>query len=587
MSSAVEYIINLQDYDLRIYSIAVFVLTPVTVIALRKLLPGFLKRRSHSVYTDKVISGCLIALLLILNANVWYFLTQSIIKAHSEYSSSSAKSFNLLHSPVTKESLNQPYEEFSISGFSFLEVGSDDVENFKCSHVVFHDDHTVKSTKPKSLDQKNELRLIRKRALHLNSTGEYPIIRNYFLDKEGESEDEILKNKWYKFCGSAVWMDKYQVYFFVSRVIYSERSLRNKPTISLPYAQVFDKNWKEINDYEFPQSDIKFPAFLPIAFDEHPEGVQLYLGADDPRVILRNYLDPETNIMEQEPVIVFNSDSAEIDWKRAIHTYRPFTNSKKALRLKIRGMEPRKIEKNWAPFFDEDYSSINFVYSFNPIRVIKCDIVSGECDKQTGPEFEGKKIPEIRGGTNIVRVPPGFLPKHLASTREYWFGIARSHDFNCGCLKVIYRPHSFLISRALGSSNYTLDYVSSLFDFNIDTEAWNSKLEYSKCKDGKSVLIPNSISSWDIIPKDDGAEGELEDVMGITISEADRNNKIVYVKGFLKHINTVIGGEKAKSSSHYSSGDTVAIESNLLGKCATSLADEYCLLTAKRMNWKL
>ena len=71
----------------------------------------------------------------------------------------------------------------------------------------------------------------------------------------------------------------------------------------------------------------------------------------------------------------------------------------------------------------------------------------------SGPDFNDKShenAGKLRGGTNLVEIPSQSLPKHLRS-RKYWFGIARSHITDCGCVGELYRPHLILISQEIRS----------------------------------------------------------------------------------------------------------------------------------------
>ncbi|KAK6456377.1 uncharacterized protein RJT20DRAFT_95907 [Scheffersomyces xylosifermentans] len=519
-----------------------------------------------------------------LNFNIWYYFIYSIIEVHSAYLAEEQPSFQLMNTPVNERITSLRFKDCRVPGYSFIEKGTDNTDNFKCSNVRFFDDHTIKTTKPHVINQARDLKMIRDMAKKLYKSGEYPILEKCFLDKEDEKEKDILRDKWFKFCGSSTWMDQYKVHFLVNRIVYSHKAHRNMPTISFVNAQVFDENWTEILDYKFPHSNLTFPSILPLQIDPNPSGKDEIMGTEDPRVILRKYIDPYTNEAHQEPVIIFNSRRTEINWKRAMHFHRPLTTPEKTVRMTIEGMKPRSREKNWAPFFDEDSSSINFVYSFNPLRVLKCDLATGVCRKISGPDFQKQDVGALRGGTNIIRVPSSFLPRGVAKLREYWFGIARSHDDDCGCLHIVYRPHIFLISRDIGSSNYTLDYVSSLVDFNINAETWNPALKNAKCKDGKNVLIPNSIAYWDTAPAGDNSD-EPSDIMGITISEADRTNKIIHVKGILKHIRTVLGGDLERIIEHYQETEHNGRENELLGGCATSLANDYCKKAQKDLKW--
>lgn len=125
-------------------------------------------------------------------------------------------------------------------------------------------------------------------------------------------------------------------------------------------------------------------------------------------------------------------------------------------------------------------------------------------------------------------------------------------------------------------------------DFNVIAEPWTQNVPI--CKDEKNVLIPNSIAYWDHVLK---LNTTVEhDLMGITFSEADRTNKIVHIKGFwnniLKALNSKDLNQGPKSIARikeYYSGDNTEIENELLARCATSLAEQYCEDAAISQNW--
>lgn len=125
-------------------------------------------------------------------------------------------------------------------------------------------------------------------------------------------------------------------------------------------------------------------------------------------------------------------------------------------------------------------------------------------------------------------------------------------------------------------------------DFNVIAEPWSKR--QGICKDGKNVLIPNSIAYWDHVLKSDSTV--KEDYMGITFSEADRTNKIVHVKGFWSHILKALNSKEIRPGSQsiarikeYYAGNNTELENELLGRCATSLAEQYCENTAINQKW--
>lgn len=481
-------------------------------------------------------------------------------------------SINPLDYP-TKGPAADSLSPFNVLGYSFLnnEVEPKDVDNFNCDQIQFSD--FLKLTKPVPIGQGVEH--AREQAKKLHKSGEYPIIKWCFRDDENETDEDILRKKWMKFCGSSVWLSKYQVHFFVNRVVYSESSHRNHPTISLIYVEIFDKDWNEVKDFSLTTTHgkvLEFPRIMQVNISENPKKDGI-MGPEDPRVVLHRFVN-EAGEYDEEPIIIFNMRSTEINWSRAMHMFRPFSES--TIRLSLEGRKPRSREKNWAPFFDEkDKDHIYFVYNFNPLRIVKCSMEDGVCQKVTGPDFvdaqakETKHVGALRGGTDVVPIPRAMIPDHFKN-RDFWFGIARSHVTDCGCLSEIYRPHSFIISKE--GNHFSLDYVTSLFDFNVNPEPWDLKKQ--TCEDGKSVLIPNSIAYWTPL-------GET-DVMGVTFSEADRTNNLIHVQGFGQHIKNLLNAEQSKA--HFEDTN-IDMENAILGICSTSKAQQYCKYSANVFEW--
>lgn len=503
-------------------------------------------RDSHmALRKGKVLVIVFLALFVSVNLQLWYRFTESF--RESGYWNAEIPA--LLMTP------------FNVSGYSFAEANFPDLtDGFKCDTIKFTDTLSVSS--PTSFG--SSLKRIRDELRQLLDSG-YSIAKNCFLDDKDESEADILANKWAHFCGNSVWLEEHQVHFMVSRVLYSHRRLRNRPTINMIYMQVFDKDWVEQFDVSLG-SDLVFPTVLKVDIDQAPGNKMAVMGPEDPRVVIREFY--KNGKLEQEPVIVFNMRSTKIKWKRAMHMSRPLSGAK-TVQLALRNREPEFREKNWAPFFDKnDKKTAFFVYNFNPLRIIGCDLEDGLCDKLAGPKFgenPAGNVGSLRGGTNLVPIPSASLPPTLQN-RQYWFGIARSHLSQCGCLREVYRPHLFVISK--GAKDYSMDYVSSLLDFNVRPEPWDPTK--SICEDGKSVLIPNSISFWDIIQ---------HDRMGIIFSEADRTNKLIQVDGMMKHILRVLNDGGAIDDKERKK------ENTLLGKCSTEEASAYCEANAKAQQW--
>ncbi|KAI5969724.1 hypothetical protein CANMA_001186 [Candida margitis] len=473
-------------------------------------------------------------------------------------------------------------------------------ESFNCSLIQVVDPASISASQLFDLNQASDLKHLRNQLQALSQ--ENKAYKLCFQDNPEHSEEYILRKKWFKFCGSAVWLDLYKVYFMVNRIVYAKDGRRNNPTISILSGQVFDKNWREIKGFKFPHSDLVFPTILPHDLDLGQRENKLVIGSEDPRVILNEYQNPE-GIRFQEPVIIFNARRAKVKWARAMHVYRPFNDPREVILLAIKDKKRSFIEKNWAPFMDNpdannDHNMINFVYNFNPLRVVKCSLQTGDCVKVSGPRFNtidaNDNAGVLRGGTNIIQIPQKYIPlTEVTEGRKFWLGIARSHNKECGCMRELYRPHIFIMTRSLTKEDsFELIYVSSMVDFNINPEPWSkSHSNKGTCVDGKSVLIPNSIAYWDVDPRSD------TDYMGLTFSEADRTNKLVHLKGVLQHIHKVLHDsarkriqdtDKENDSVEQSIDhklEEIELGNKFLGLCSTYLAEEYCQAAENVFGW--
>ncbi|KAK6456378.1 uncharacterized protein RJT20DRAFT_5767 [Scheffersomyces xylosifermentans] len=569
--------------------IVICVILLVATKSSRKLLS-----RGGKLSFKNVILSILFMGLFIVTTYSWYYVASDFlpqyINSYPFQLDDELKTFNRVSSPIAKSISNMEYKPFKIPAYSLLEKHRIvQAENQPCSSIEITDNDSVAASIPFNVNFKGETRMIRKQAIKMLREKQYSPIRKCFKDDQTEQIGDIVTSKWYKYNGASVWMDKYEVHFLVSRVVYSKAQLSHYPTISILYAQIFDRDWKELTDYKFPSTNMSFPSILPVQLDI-PVGSDWFLGAEDPRAIVRDYFNVETQQMDQEPIVIYNTKVQEIEYRRAMHFYRPLRKPEESTRLIIKDMPPRYSEKNWAPFIDKDSENhINFIYNFVPLRVLKCAIETGACELVSGPKFQPKsqQIGSLRGGTNLVPIPANLLPEKIGKSRKYWFGIARSMNRKCGCFRTIYRPHAYLISRDIEEEDsYTLDYVSSLLDFNVDPRAWNKDKQDQKCGDRKSVYIPNSIDSWDFTLITDLADseggGEMEDILSMTFSEADITNSIIYLKGFLIHLLRFLDGNYRTIKKHYQETEYNLIVTEFLGKCSTSLSQQYCEFTCNR-----
>lgn len=519
-------------------------------------------------------------------------------------------------SPISILVLNQRFSAYVIKGYSYL--GKTGVTLSSACSKVLDTDLLMVSEK---LEITDDLREVRRR-VYQHLLTDYPMAANCFLDSSEESEEEILSKKWFRFGGSGVWLEKYQVHLVVSRVTYSRDYRKDQPTISLLSAQVFDKNWKELKDHTLnvvasdgTEQALTFPNIFKIPIDPAPDSKFRLMGPEDPRVLLREFVNVHGK-KDQEPIIIFNLLSNALDKRRGIHGFKPFDNNR-AIVFRLKGLVPRGVEKNWTPFFDHSLDSndetINFVYNFDPLVVIRCSLFNGYCDHVSGPRIEQRLLEEekeskdaktkeaktkaptrigpLRGGTNLIPVPSERLPPHVSQNKVFWLGFPRSHINDCGCVKTFYRPHLVIISKDLTTKKFEIEYSSTLLDFNLKVIPWDATK--SVCAGGLSVLIPNSVLYWDFIESEDGLV--LEDLMGLTLSEADSNVEMIQFKGIWNHVHRVLSAgainaevEKGSKGGYSFDEDDVDVRTyrgSRLTECSIEDLDSYCKMKAIEEHW--
>lgn len=210
--------------------------------------------------------------------------------------------------------------------------------------------------------------------------------------------------------------------------------------------------------------------------------------------------------------------------------------------LTILNGEDHGIEKNWAPFFhvatnpsaDADRlpsQHLHFVYSFKPLRILRCQLLNGRCKwvfkQEVSEQFavrHGDTHGDMRGGTNFVPVPI-----NTRSGIRMYAGFPRTH-IDWGCVpNSTYRPEFVIISSV--NSEFQLTYASDAIDFG------HAVLDETALQDpcgGGHILIANSISRWDL---KDG-----RDVMTLSLTVAAKSVQIVRLHGLwnlirrLRHI---------------------------------------------------
>lgn len=230
------------------------------------------------------------------------------------------------------------------------------------------------------------------------------------------SREDVVSKTWARMMSSSVWLSTHQVYLTVSRVYFYDKGNRGWPVISFIRGQIYNDAWDELHGYTIEWYGEKL-VFLR-TFDiptQYKQGGGFY-GPEDPRIIVEDG-DFEASDMP-EPVIVFNMLMSDETVRRAMYIFRPFTNHTTVLEILERS--PAMSEKNWTPCFMQHDDQrkrrrrpanfLHFIYSFNPLTIIQCELYSGWCHiVYEHPEIsvEHHSIETafgtvVRRGTNLV-----------------------------------------------------------------------------------------------------------------------------------------------------------------------------------------
>ncbi|CCK70676.1 uncharacterized protein KNAG_0E04230 [Huiozyma naganishii CBS 8797] len=440
-------------------------------------------------------------------------------------------------------------------------------------------------------------------------------------DEEQWSVNHVVRKRWFAFGTSAVWYPEGDCYLVYTRVIYSDAGIKDKPNISVVYAQAYDKDWNELIGKKFNYYDVKMPEYVQEELDSlwgfiadlqceeyknNPEQYNRCSKENQPRIketqlrineIEAHYSityptvldidfivhglfsgpeDPRAFLMGapgkiQEPILVFNMQATE---HRRMHSFRPHRRNNALIEYSRTDGELRNQEKNWAPFFhyrqdekiDFPDEQIYFIHDFTPMNVLRCSLFDGSCVVAFDEEPAKKdKLSLIRGGTQYIRFP-SIIPE--VKDWQMWVGFAKSHIPPCGCGGNFYRPQLSLLVESEGK--YHLEFLTPTLDFGIDVLNWSG--DGSKC-DGHNVLNPNTISNWEVVGQDE-ATGLYEDYLTLTISEADIKSSFVTVRGVLNYVLGVYGKKEIKDTYNV---DSKTLEVNkFTASCIGVSAQLFC-----------
>lgn len=329
----------------------------------------------------------------------------------------------------------------------------------------------------------------------------YKYIRHLVMTHtRAELRANLINTFWFRLSGSSVWLKDYNVHLVVSRFLLADKKDRLNPKVSFLLAQVFDENWKEIQDVRlvFPTNPLneeneptfevggqnfyshRFPRILPVPFDGGSD--DRTLGSEDPRLILvRNENGHD------EPVAIFNSrydqNFKKDDGKEEKRTIRamfmafPFqlTRGKRhlaqipephtddiiftrSLELQLDHKNKPGINKNWSPMISDADREINggydkhlyFATNLENLEIVRCTLDTADCSVLFKKQSGG--VGPLRGGTpfynlNTILRQQKDIPLHklLPPGREIFFSYARAHLSYCGCGIHFYRPNMVVL----------------------------------------------------------------------------------------------------------------------------------------------
>ncbi|KAL6453127.1 BMT1 Beta-mannosyltransferase 1 [Candida maltosa Xu316] len=447
----------------------------------------------------------------------------------------------------------------------------------------------------------------------------YQELSIFFPNLQQQIYDDIIEKHWYHLIGSSVWLKQYGVHLMISRIIYSEKD-QGYPKFSLSYLQVFDRNWKELDNVELIVPDAKnkgsfktvsYPQFASIpVYHNIDKSNGIFYGIEDPRIKI--IINPEGY---EEPVIIYNSlhrkikdvdfeNDGEGNVKLSKHrsiflgwvwqTQKGKSNIEELPNSKQKQSEYIKVkelikpdggrksqEKNWVLFINHEERqkhgfdvNLYFVYQLKNLKVLKCSIYEDtECEwEYEADDYDGSGV--LHGGTELVNINQVLskydyselesIKDQIPEGREIWIGLARAVLKKCGCGDSMYRPNLIVLMKE--GKDYKLSYVSPFLDFGIEILKWWEDQGFCN---GKNLIIPNGISTW-TIEKD--TDKHLVDYMAFTFSRRDATVDLVYVKGLLNAL--LFDPLHPKLLNKEQAGFT----KNTNVDCALRISQKYCKL---------
>jgi len=201
-----------------------------------------------------------------------------------------------------------------------------------------------------------------------------------------------------------------------------------------------------------------------------------------------------------------------------------FVFSQRRVQLRFKRRHRARHEKNWI-LLNSNETHLDLVASLDPFRIVSCKIETGCCEVVQG-SVRVTATGELRGGTNLVR-----LPTEFGNFRDVYVGFARAHLRFCLSSQVrrFYRPNLVVLIRDRDGT-MKLVAVSRFFDFHAIVPRWPPSRMRHECVDRVSVLLPCSIARWNL----------ENDTMFVTLSASDVTVSVIQVCGVMRVVAEVV-----------------------------------------------
>lgn len=329
------------------------------------------------------------------------------------------------------------------------------------------------------------------------------------------THEEVVAKTWARLAQSSVWLERFQVYLTVNRIIFYDKGVRHWSCISFLRGQIHDQSWKELTNYTIAWGDqvITFPRTFDIPAPYTKEGA--FYGPEDPRVII------EQGVQDAEPVIIFNMMNDVKTTHRSMYIHRPL--SQITHKLSIHDKD-EQFEKNWTPFYYQPQNTatdprqpdtyIHFAYYLKPLQILKCKISNGECEF-VYKDQEQKSMHNDNGGVVFGGSP--FYPVTLGDSQSF-VSFPRMH-IDRSCKDGFYRP-ALVVLTAFEDNKFRVDFASESLSFGNGPMSSDSIQD--PCLEGR-ILIVNSIAHWDQTPG--------SDIMTLSLSVDDYTTQVMRVQG--------------------------------------------------------